>query len=170
MARPAKPVQLLVMEGNTRHLTREEIEFREDNEIRIGDSHDFRRPRSLNENREAIKKWKEIISIYKDIDFVSVADTGAIERYCLLYSDWLALQASRAKIIAEDKLAGLSENISMMKLNKLNLDEKISRKLDLILKLEDRLFLNPLSKVRSIPKKTKEEKEQSELENMGFGG
>jgi len=170
MPRPAKPVQLLLMEGNTRHLTKEEIEYREDNEIKIGDTGSFKMPSSLKRNREAIKKWLEVVSIYQGLDFVTDADTGAIERYCLLYSDWLDLQKSRSRIFRENRKMKVSDEITLEKISDLQIDEKISKKLDQILKLEDRLFLNPLSKVRSLPKGKKEKTEPSELDKMGFGG
>ena len=38
----------------------------------------------------------------------------------------------------------------------LQLDNAINKKMDMLIKMEDRLFLNPLSKVKNIPKKEPE--------------
>jgi hypothetical protein len=45
----------------------------------------------------------------------------------------------------------------------LNIDTAINKKSELIIKYEDRLFLNPLSKVRAIPRKQDKPK-QTEME------
>lgn len=161
----AKPLQLHVHQGNPSHLTKAEIEERSESEIKFGD-HNFITPSRVKKNKIALKKWKEIISRYQDgeIDFVTTSDTGILERYCLTYAEYYNLQTIRDEI--ESK--GWDIIKTYHAINELGLESDINKKLDLLVKMEDRLFLNPLAKIRNIPKQQKE-KQESPLEKQGFG-
>ena len=41
----------------------------------------------------------------------------------------------------------------------LTLESAINKKMDMLIKMEDRLFLNPLAKVKNVPKQVKSEKQ-----------
>ena len=49
----------------------------------------------------------------------------------------------------------------------LQLDNAINKKMDMLIKMEDRLFLTPLAKVKNIPKKEPEKADP--LSHRGFG-
>lgn len=49
----------------------------------------------------------------------------------------------------------------------LQLESAINKKMDLLIKMEDRSFLNPLAKVKNIPKK--EQEKANPLAAKGFG-
>ena len=49
----------------------------------------------------------------------------------------------------------------------LKIDSAINKKMDMLIKMEDRLFLNPLSKVKNVPKK--EPKTIDPATAKGFG-
>jgi hypothetical protein len=49
-------------------------------------------------------------------------------------------------------------------------EQSINKKIELLIKIEDRLFLNPVSRIKSIPKKPQEEKEESGLAALLGGG
>ena len=49
----------------------------------------------------------------------------------------------------------------------LSVEAAINKKMDMLIKMEDRLFLNPLAKVKSIPKQQKEEPQESKWAKFG---
>lgn len=48
----------------------------------------------------------------------------------------------------------------------LELDQKLQKKMDMLLKLEDRLFLNPTARLKNAPRKAEEPKQQTPFERM----
>ena len=162
--RRGKPLQLHLIDGKSR-LTKAEIEFRRENEIHIG-THDFKMPSLVAGIPVAKKKWEEVIGLYLDVDadFVSTSDSGIIERYCLAYAEYVALQNARDEIVKK----GWSPVKTAHAIEEMNLENSINKKNDMLIKLEDRLFLNPLAKVRNVPKKESTPKEDCELKQM-FG-
>ena len=146
MPRPAKPTNLLVLEGKT-HLTKKDIADRLSNEIRFG-NYDFKPTEIIKKDKVAFKKWNEIIKLYTipdPVGFATTASQGLIERYCLTYSEYMDLR------------------------QELELDHsEINKKLDLLLKMEKELLLTPASTIRSIGK-NKKEKQETPLEKAGFG-
>ena len=49
----------------------------------------------------------------------------------------------------------------------LKIDTAINKKMDMLIKMEDRIFLTPLAKIKSIPRKVKEP--ENHLKKKGFG-
>lgn len=191
MGRNAKPIELLTAEGR-KHLTKSEISSRSKNEIRFGDRK-LKCPEFVKNDAAAYKKWREITSIYKDFDFVSSGDSGLLARYCKSFSEYQDLLQSyqRIKEIHYD-MAALDEALDgaymddeneerrlfsakvkkqlrdMISVNALlSVEAAINKKMDMLIKMEDRLFLNPLAKVKSIPKQQKEEPQESKWAKFG---
>ena len=181
--RRAKPINLLIFEKK-KHLTKKEIEFRKKNEIRMG-TPELKMPASVRANPTAKKKWGELVKLYKGVDFVSSSDVGVIGQLCLAYAelDSLLAHLNRLENIEPFEAADeeeiyelLGEDLSEIRirslLKKLNyltslggiltVNKSIDQKRSLIRSLEDRLFLNPLAKIRSIPKKPEKEPEVPE--------
>lgn len=189
MGRNAQPIELLMAKGK-KHLTKAEIEERKNNEIKVG-TNKLICPSYVKNDSIAYKKWKEIIKIYKDIDFVSSGDVGLLSRYCMTFSEYEDLLKKRKKINVleydfeeiEMTKEVLSEELSIRQLNNLikkinfvtstdgiiSIDREIDKKSDMLIKMEDRLFLNPLSKVKNVPKQVKSE-EEPESRWTKFGG
>lgn len=189
MGRNAQPVELLMAKGK-KHLTKAEIEERKNNEIKLGNSK-LTCPSYVKNDAIAYKKWKEIIKIYKDIDFVSSGDVGLLSRYCMTFSEYENLLKVREKTavleydIEEIEMTKeiLSEEFTTRQLNNLikkinylistdgllSIETAINKKMDMLIKMEDRLFLNPLAKVKNVPKQVKVE-EQPESRWTKFGG
>lgn len=183
--RNAKPVTLHLAQGNPNRLTKAEIQRRKKAEIKLGD-HKLKCPQFVKEDVAAYAKWKEITKLYKDIDFVSSGDVGLLGRYCMTFSEYQKLLEHRKRI---DSLDGLTidehdeleqqvgEDAAKDLFNKINyilsvdgvlkLDTAINKKMDMLIKMEDRLFLNPLAKVKNVPKKEPEKKDP--LTAKGFG-
>lgn len=156
--RHAKPVQLHLLQGNPSRLTKAEINRRQESEIRFG-SQDFRTTARVRRDKIALVKWKEIVKLYRDygVEFVSTSDAAIIERYCLTYSEYMKLIDVRAKIedVAGRKGADVVNTYKAQ--SDLGIDNAINKKSDMLTKIEDRLFLNPLSKLRNVSKKSDED-------------
>ena len=175
--RPRKPIALLKQEKKT-HLTKKQIAEREKSEVKTGDKN-LEAPEYIKKDLVAYKKWQEILLIYKDVNFVSSGDVGFLARYCKTYSEYLGLIERR------DRLVGMYANwreykdvlpedfrMAIDELFKrdyeLQLETAINKKMELLIKMEDRSFLNPLAKVKGIPP-PKEEPKQTPLQQKGFG-
>ena len=190
VGRNAKPIDLIMADGNKRHLTKAEIEHRKNTEIRFGNDK-LVCPKHIRNNKNAYAKWKELIRLYKDFNFVASGDIGMLGRYCMAYSEYLDLIERRAiinqlsinieehyYIEKELKDEGVPEKRIEKMIEKyefilsigglIALDKAINAKMDALVKMEDRLFLNPLAKIKNVPKKPPEE-EKTELDQNGFG-
>jgi hypothetical protein len=86
----------------------------------------------------AHKEFLRLKKLYKNIEFVDGLDEQMINRYCLLISQ-------EQKLMESDDFLALHKTREM------------------ILKLEDRLFLNPVSRIKAIPKKPPEEEKESPM-------
>jgi phage terminase small subunit len=188
--RPAKPLALHLHDGK-KHLTTTEIKEREDGEIRFG-TRKFTLPCWLRTDRIARAKWNEITALYESsgLELASSADVGAIARYCKAWSEYRDLLRQREMVAdvefdpdaADEELddAGITKARRARLIAKLEylaslgglltVDSAINKKMDQILKLEDRLFLNPLAKVRNVPKPSKKDPAADPLGQAGFGG
>jgi phage terminase small subunit len=183
--RNAKPIQLHIAEGNPNRLTKAEIARREKSEIQLGE-HKLKCPAYVKRDIIAYEKWKEIIRIYKNFDFVSSGDVGLLGRYCKTFSEYHNLVDYRERIINLGDLTEVEEAWMNDNLNEkvveailkresfitsaagiLQFDSAINKKMDMLIKMEDRIFLTPLSKVKNVPKK--EEKKTDPLTEKGFG-
>lgn len=193
MARPAKPIEIIKAEGKT-HLTKEEIEFREKNEIKIGENlskKTIKAPKFLSGDKVAVSKWKEVLNNYRGTDFVSTADLGLLARYCKTFSEYQNLVEYRDKI-SEIDFSGDDEKVADETLSKsevhekkvsyilgimemmisvqgiMSIDNAINKKMTVLLQMEDRLFLNPLAKIKNIPRQVKGDGENEDEKEM-FG-
>lgn len=187
MGRNSQPVSILVAKGK-KHLTKKEIQDRQEVEIKLGDNK-LICPDYVKRDVVAYKKWKEIVKIYKDFDSVTSGDSGILGRYCKTFSEYHNLINYREKITQVEldteesaqafdaleekygtKRAGkMFEKIEfiMSAAGVISFDKAINSKMDMLVKMEDRIFLNPLAKVKNVPKK--EPKKVDPLANKGFG-
>lgn len=179
MPRPAKPIAFHLVE-NKAHLTKAEIESRQQSEIKVGETR-LLPPEFIREDKVALAKWKELKKIYEanaEFDLVSSGDIGHIARYCQTFSEYLNLVEHRRVLMEnlsetvfmrdeeeaiqqefEDHLGGREAATMWKKVNYLlsmsavlDVDRSLNQKSASLLAMEDRLFLNPLSKIKVIPK------------------
>lgn len=190
MGRPKKPAELLVFEKKS-HKTKAEIEERLEAEdaLSIGDSK-LNCPSYVRNNQDAYRKWKEVVKLYKDFSFVTSGDRGHLARLCMVHSEYLDLIRRRDKIAEMDTPDMDEEELAIDELeerrgkrwaiktwNKINyimstagllqMDKAINAKCDLLCKMEDRAFLNPVSRIKAVPQKEKETDEDP-LSKTGF--
>lgn len=187
--RRAKPIQLHLVNGNRSHLTKAEIEHRQKTEIKLGTTR-LICPSFVKEDKIAYAKWKEMVKLYAGFDFVASGDVGMLARYCVTFSEYQNLLAHRQMISeipvfdgeGEEKIRELLDIAGWGKtrIHKLierykyvlsiggllAIDKAINAKMDALIKMEDRLFLNPLAKIKNVPKEP--EKERDPLEEKGF--
>jgi len=136
--RPSKPVQLIKLEGKS-HRTKAELEHREKMEKALYTGTTFRESPAVKADPVAHKEFLRLKKLYKNIQFVDGLDEQMINRYCLLISQEQKLMESGDDFVALHKTR------------------------EMILKLEDRLFLNPVSRIKAIPKKPPEEEKESPM-------
>lgn len=172
MGRNAKSVALHLAEGNPNRLTKEEIRKRQDSEIKLGsfDLDNIKAPENVINDINAYKKWKAAMKNYKDaakdgIEIISSSDVDALSIYCITYSEYLSLIDRRKridqidfvslredeKLIQGEKRKSMNEILRLKEI--LSIETAINKKNDIIIKYQDRLFLNALSKVKNVPKK-----------------
>ena len=113
-------------------------------------------------------KWKQIIKVFKETDLVTSADIRPITDYCLLCAELKDLRLLKAKLVQPDPTDLFGGIIVTKVKDLLELDSAINKKLAALLTLEDRLFLNPLSRTKNIAKK-EQDKFVDPLQSRGFG-
>lgn len=180
MGQNAKPIQLHIAAGNPNRLTKSEIERRQAAEIKFGE-HRLTCPAYVKRDVVAFAKWKEIARLYKDVDFVASGDLGLIGRYCQTWSEYQNLIRCREQInrtdfdYNEEVEEALEEKYGERQAAKLfqkiefilsvggliTIDTAINKKMDMLIKMEDRMFLNPLAKLKNIPKKEKQKADEN---------
>lgn len=199
--RRAKPIGLHLAEGNPSHLTKEEIEERKAAEVKLGeqDLAKLKKPIFVSKDKAANKLWNELIKEYKSaakqgVDLLTSSDIGVLAMYCKTYSEYERLQVQYQRIdniaIDEDVLhefidkAVAADQVNYKALQYLSqlaslegilkVETAINKKMDMLLKLQDRLFLNPLAKVKNVPKPAKGPAQKSKmallLERRAGGG
>jgi phage terminase small subunit len=166
--RPGKPVDLLLLNG-TKHLTKEEIEARTAQENSLKSKAKYKPNKKVIQNKTAYTMFKKLKTLYKDIEYVDGLDENIINRYCLMTAEIDSLENLASKM--EDDLENCEEFTDRLQLYKAisGTEITINRIRDMLLKIEDRLFLNPTSRVKNVPHKEKEKPEESKWSKYGNG-
>lgn len=193
MARPAKSIKFHLVDGK-KHLGKQEIKERQAMEVTLGEEK-YEVPPDVKKDKVAYKKWKELIDVFKTASvhgLVTSSDITVLADFCKVHSEYMTLTEERDSLRVTNYLEP-SEDEKIKDLIEENYDKRfkygffrkldfitsldgilklesaINKKLDLLIKLSDRLFLNPLAKVRNIPRKKIESKENDPLSAAGFG-
>lgn len=194
--RNAKPISLHLAEGNPNRLTKEQIRQRQQSEVKLGeqDLKKLKKPSFISKDKIANKLWNDLIKEYQSaaeqgVELLTSSDVGTLALYCKTYSEYEYLVEARQKITnieidgweLEDYLDQVEDPDSsgyraLQYLSQLasvegvlKIENAINKKMDMLLKLQDRLFLNPLAKVKNVPKQKKEEKAPSKFAKFGGG-
>lgn len=193
MGRNAKPTSLHVAEGNPNRLTKEEIQARKDAEIKLGKSAigKLRPPPFVRNDAVAFKYWKQHLKEYQSaseqgIELLTSSDIGMLALYCKTYAEYerlLKAYQSIDNIVFDSEKMGeyleKSEDFdykvkqqlrSMLSVDALlRIESAINKKMDMLIKMQDRLFLNPLAKVKNVSKPKKDDKPASKFGKFGAG-
>jgi phage terminase small subunit len=198
MGRNAKPASLHIAEGNPNRLTREQLRDRQDSEVKLGkklpksELEKLKPPAFVKNDTVAYGHWKSALKEYKSaaeqgVELLSSSDVGMLSLYCKTYSEYERLLNAYQRIddIAANTeplekymfTSGLFEMKAMQQLTNLlsidgllRIETAINKKMDMLLKMQDRLFLNPLAKVKNVPKPKKDEKPPSKYGRFGGRG
>jgi phage terminase small subunit len=192
MGRNAQPIDILTAKGK-KHLTKEEIELRKESELKLGGDK-ITCPMYVVSDTIAYKKWRDLIADYNKAkkngtEIIKSSDAGILAMYCKTFSEYQMLLKSYQRVSEIhydckelddyiDEVDEFDKNLFAYKVKKqlrdlfsiggiLTIETAINKKMDMLIKMEDRLFLNPLAKVKNIPKK--ESKGESDPNADMFG-
>jgi len=194
--KPAQPIDLLTANGR-KHLTKAEIQERKESEIKLGkklqksELEKLKPPVFVKNDTIAYGHWRQALKEYKSaaeqgVELLTSSDVGMLALYCKTYSEYERLLNAYQRIddIAAnteplDKYmlsSGLFEMKAMQQLTNLlsidgllRIETAINKKMDMLLKMQDRLFLNPLAKVKNVLKPKKDDKPASKFSKFGGG-
>ena len=164
--RTPKPGYLQILDGNKNRLTKEQLKDIADSEIKLG-GRNFKASEMIKADPIALKKWNSLIKTYQeyDIDFISDSDSGAIEQYCMSYANVVRLEKAKAEIIKKYK--GEINELSIVQIE--DIQKAIDTQVKIMLPLSDRLFLNPVSKIKGLRKKHEPKKDTTSKFEQQFG-
>jgi phage terminase small subunit len=192
MGRNGQPIDILTANGR-KHLTKAEIESRKNFDVKLGtkDLKKLKPPAFIKNDLVAFNYWKQMLKEYKEAanqgsELITSSDVGMLALYCKTYADYERLLKSYQTI---DKIAYDNQELDQyiedseefnyrVKLQLrgmvavdglLRIETAINKKMDMLIKMQDRLFLNPLAKVRNVPKQKKDEKPASKFAKFGTG-
>lgn len=191
--RNAKPIALHLAEGNPNRLTKEQIRQRQEAEVKLGvnDLKKLKKPTFITRDKAANKLWNDLIKEYQNaadqgVELLTSSDVGTLALYCKTYSEYesLLLAHQRIENIAADTdglyqyildqddfvMKAMSQIAQLASIDGiLKIERAINNKMDMLLKLQDRLFLNPLAKIKNVPKPKKDDKPASKFAKFGAG-
>lgn len=166
MGRPRKPTNLIILEGKT-HLTKEQIAKRLKEESSLNSKAPYQPNAKVKKNPIALEMFLKLQKLYKEIDFVDGLDENIINRYCLLTAEVDGMEILLQRMESDiDKCENSGQMITMYK-SISGMEGNLNRSRDMLLKLEDRMFLNPTARIKNVPKK-QEEPQKTELDRK-FG-
>lgn len=192
--RNAKPVSLHVAEGNPNRLTKEEIQRRKEAEVKLGtqDLKKLKKPRYVTRDKVANKLWNDLIKEYNSaaeqgIELLTSSDVGTLALYCKTFSEYEHLLSARQRIeniavdaddleeyMQDSEMFDYKARVQMTQLIStdgiLRIEAAINKKMDMLLKFQDRLFLNPLAKVKNVTKPQKKDEDKPQRKFAKFGG
>jgi len=191
MRKPRAPAAAKIQDPKCKD-SKAKIESAAEAEITLGEFV-FKPTPEVKQHPRALQKWREITRIYKKAEdqigtYLSDTDNGILNRYCIATAEWIDMVNRRRELAAfelppEDSTEAIlmcQEEYNTYRAKKLwclmeytvslsallKLDSAIDRKLKAILDLEDRIFLNPAAKVRTLP--IKRHKKRDPADDLGF--
>lgn len=141
--------------------------------------------------KQALKEYKEAAK--QGAELLTSSDVGLLAMYCKTYSEYEYLLGQYQRIkdieidadifedyfenkeqVIESELGVETELKAMRYLSQLaslegalKIETAINKKMDMLLKMQDRLFLNPSSKVKNVPKPKKDDRPPSKFGKFG---
>lgn len=152
------------------HFSKAQLAARKNAEVKLG-TQNFKMPVALKPIPEAVKKWKWLLKTYSEAGFtlVTTADKAILERYCLMWADYRQIRAAIAHIKQLFEWDHTHE-LYLAAYDRLGVDAKLHRISTELTKMEDKLFLTPIAKARTVsPMEDKPPAEDTPLAKKGFG-
>jgi len=170
--RRAKPIDLHLIDGNKRHLTLAEISERQRSEAGSRSGKKRLTMSAAVESRPvAAAMFGKLRKLYAKVSAVETLDENVINRYCLMHAEAEELEGAMADIqlrihALEDETDAVSELAALYNMLG-NVSRALNGKREMLLKLEDRLFMNPVARVRNVPKAEPVKKADGNAELFG---
>jgi hypothetical protein len=159
--RPAKPIEMHILQGG-KHLTKDEIAQRKKTEAALKSNTRFKASDKVKANYAAFAMFKKLKRLYRDIDYVEGLDGNVINRYCLLSAETDALETLLTKMNEDIEMCDKPADRIDIYTSIRGVINSLNKSRDMLIKLEDRLFLNPTSRVKNVPKKEPPKQEPAE--------
>lgn len=158
-----QPVQLQIYSGNKNHKTKAQIKDMQESQVKLGGKK-FTPSETIKNDEIALEKWNNLINTYLeyDIDFISDSDSGIIEQYCMAYATLVRLEKEKANLIR------LSNGMNISTVTE-DVQKAINTQVKLMIPLSDRLFLNPVAKIKGLRKKQEPKKDNKNKFEQQFG-
>ena len=197
--RRRQPVNVVDFDNTQIHFTKAQIAARAKAEKMAGTigKETLTCPREIRENKRALVEWNHLTKINRETeaDFLRTTDAKAIAAYCMLRAEYLDLvhkramvnncpgftwdEETEAKNAIDDYYEGNAKRTDLLwkKIDfvlslpgVLKIDSAIDAKVGKLIAFEDRLFLNPLARLKHDgTTKTTAQKPVSELSKFGIG-
>lgn len=173
MPTPAKPVNVIELEGRS-HRTKKEKQQRKLAEEALLTGEKLKERKEVKDNKVAHKEFLRIIKLLGKIEKNDDLYSSVINRYCLLYAECKDFECKREKIFQQ--LCELQENhlemieheeMTMkeyynleagMQKNLIALDKQVQTKRKMMLDIEKENIMTIASALRSVPKKVEKKK------------
>ncbi len=160
--RPSKPVQLLKLEGKS-HRTKKELKRREEAEKSLYTGTTFKEAPAVKADPIAHREFLRLKKLYKSIQYIDGLDEQIINRYCMLMSQEQALAKMMERMRQDiEEVEEVEDRIRIYE-SIAGVTDKTMKTREMLLKIEDRLFLNPTGRIKSIPKQPDEEPKKSAM-------
>ena len=161
--RNSKPADLV--DG---HLSKDTIRFRKEMEQSVYTGKLFREHDRVKESPIAHAEFLRLKRLFKDIQYVDALDEQIINRYCLELAQVAPLEKLVNKMEEDvDECVEAKDRVALYKAISGTL-QVLARKKVMLLTMEDRLYLNPTARMRSIPKSPPKNKPKNPMEEEGF--
>lgn len=160
MGRNAKPPDLLIMEGKS-HKTKTELEERRTRQVK-SKYKTIKPDEQIMQDPRAMEEFKFLLKMYKDMEYVGMMDSHIISQYCMSVSELNDLTQEMLKMrqqLKETRKYKSSKKHGALLAACVELDKEIRMKRQEIIRLADRLYLDPVARTKNVPKKEKKAKE-----------
>lgn len=167
MARPSKPIDLIVMEGKG-HRTKKEIRQRKKAEEETLTKEAMTESKKVKNDPIAHEEFLRIRRLLKKIGKADDLYGNAINRYCLILSECAQLEKSRDQIMEDMKVIEKEKenfNIKEYAETKINMskmiisyDRQIQSKRKMMFDIEKENIMTIAAALRSVPKKQETKK------------
>lgn len=165
--RNAQPIEIIQGNGRSHHLTKAEIERRKAAEIKVKNK-TFKASEFVMQDPRALEEFKRLKKLYKEIEFINALDEHIINQYCMSVSELddliTAMNVARRQMKDEEEVVA-RKGLEMY----MSVGTEIRMKRQEILRLSDRLYLNPVARTKNVPRKPQEEAPKNKFSKFAGG-
>ncbi|MCM1328382.1 MAG: P27 family phage terminase small subunit [Ruminococcus sp.] len=167
MARPSKPVSVIMSEGKS-HRTKDELKARAEAESSVLSGAPLTERQEVRKNKIAHKEFLRVSKLMASIEKSDALYSSGINTYCMLYAEIRELQGDIAEIsalaeqtrekfygiadVTAEELAAFTRQINKLLSQKTALMSAIDRKRSMMLAIDKENVMTISAALRTIPK------------------